>query len=214
MSIYGLIIGIAFVIGLEYFQKKEKLLSKKDKIKYQISIFLLSILGARTYFVLFNLDYYKNNLNEIINTRAGGMGIFGGLIFSIIFTFIFLKSKKINFLNFTDQFVAILPLCQSIGRWGNYFNHEIYSETGQPIWLYESILNFILFLILVKSKNHQTAKYLIGYGAIRFITELFRYDVWIINNIKIGQIISIIFILIGIFLIKKNTDIKIKQKSA
>ena len=200
MSLYGLILGISFVIGLDYFQKHEKKLDKKSKLQYQVLIIVLGLIGARIYFVLFNLDYYLNNRTEIFNTRAGGIGIFGGLIFDILFTFIFLKFKKINFLNFTDQFITIMPLCQSIGRWGNYFNHEIYSANGQPVWLYESILNLILFFILLKSKKNQTASYLIGYGVIRLFTEFFRNDVWIINNFKIGQLISIIFILFGILI--------------
>ena len=200
MSLYGLILGISFVIGLEYFQKHEKKLDKKSKSRYQIVAIILSIVGARVYFVLFNFNFYLTNPEEIINTRAGGLGIFGGLILTIIFTFFFLKKRKINFINFTDQFIAIIPLCQSIGRWGNYFNHEIYSKTNQPIWLYESILNLILFFILLKTKKNQTANYLIGYGFIRFLTEFFRYDVWIVNNIKIGQLISIVFILFSLLI--------------
>lgn len=200
MSLYGLILGISFVVGLEYFQTHEKLLDKNSKTIYQVLIIILGIIGARTYFVLFNLNYYLQNQKEILNTRAGGLGILGGLIVVIIYTLLFLRKRKINFIKFTDQFITILPLCQSIGRWGNYFNHEIYSSTGQPIWLYESILNLILFFILLKSKKFQTANYLIGFGFIRFFTEFFRNDVWVINNLKIGQIISIILILCGILI--------------
>lgn len=209
MSLYGLILGISFVIGLEYFQQHEKKLNQKNKLQYQIGAIIFGIIGARTYFVLFNLNYYLQNKNEILNTRAGGMGIIGGLIFVLIFTFIFLKKNKIHFLNFTDQFITIIPLCQSIGRWGNYFNHEIYSPTGQPIWLYESILNLLLFFVLLKFKKNQTAIFFVGYGLIRLFTEFFRDDVWIVNNIKIGQIISIILIIIGLTIRHKQNSNKI-----
>lgn len=209
MSFYGLILGISFVIGLNYFQKHEKKLNKKSKLQYQILIIVLGIIGARVYFVLFNFNYYLNNQNEIFDTRAGGLGIFGGIISVIIFTFFFLKKRNIKFISFTDQFITIVPLCQSIGRWGNYFNHEIYSANGQPIWLYESILNLILFFILLKTKKNQTANYLIGFGLIRLFTEFFRNDVWIVNNIKIGQIISLILIIFGIHIYYTNANKKV-----
>ena len=210
MSLYGLILGISFVIGIYYFQKHEKKLNQKSRLIYQFLVIIIGIIGARIYFVLFNLDYFLNNKPEIINLRGGGLGIFGGIIAGVIFTMCFLKKKKVKFLNFTDQFIAIIPLCQSIGRWGNFFNHEIYSKNGHPIWLYESVLNLVLFLVLIKSKSQKTAKYLIGYGIIRLITEFFRYDVWIVNNIKIGQIISLIFIISGILIhyISSNKGIK------
>ncbi len=63
MSIYGLILGIAFVIGLSVFEKKENLLPKKIKKYYPYILVLLSIFGARLYYVIFNWNYYlKNNL--------------------------------------------------------------------------------------------------------------------------------------------------------
>lgn len=203
MSIYGLIIGFCIVIGLEYFSKKNLIIPKNKETIFLFFLILFSILAARIYYVVFNWSYYSQNLPQIPNLRGGGISILGGLIGGIIFVYFFTKKNKINFLKITDLIAPILPLCQSIGRWGNYFNHEIYSKTNQPIWLYESILDFILFLFLIKRKNNQTAFYLIGYGLIRFITEFFRYDVWIINGLKIGQLIAIILIITG-FLIKKK----------
>lgn len=206
MSIYGLIIGFCIVIGLEYFSKKNLIIPKNREKIFLFFLILFSILAARIYYVAFNWSYYSQNLFQIPNFRGGGISILGGLLGGIIFVYFFAKKNKIEFLKITDLIASVLPLCQSIGRWGNFFNHEIYSKTNQPIWLYESILDFILFLFLIKRKNNQTAFYLIGYGLIRFVTEFFRYDVWTIGNIKIGQTIVIIFILIGIFIIHKQPN--------
>lgn len=210
MSIYGLLIGIAFAIGAQYFSQKNKIIPKSKETVFIFLLFLFSLLGARTYYVISSWPYYSQNLNQIINTRGGGMAILGGLIGGILFIFIFSKLNKLSFLKILNIIAPIVPLGQSIGRFGNYFNHEIYSLNNKPIWLYESILNLILFFILIKIKKHQTATYLIGYGTIRFLTEFIRWDTFVINNIKIGQIISLIFILIGIILIlKKKTSNKV-----
>lgn len=204
MSLYGFIIGIAFVIGIEYFSKKNKIIPKNKETIFVILIFVSAIIGARVYSVLSDWAYYSQNLFQIFNTRAGGLGIFGGLITSLFFIFIFSKIHKLHFLNILNTIAPIIPLCQSIGRWGNYFNHEIYSLSGQPVWLYESILDFLLFLILNRMKTNQTAYYLIGYGVIRFITEFLRNDTFTVYNVKIGQIISLFFIITGIVLITKT----------
>jgi len=137
------------------------------------------------------------------------MGILGGLIAGLIFIYFFSKKNKISFLKILNIISPIVPLGQSIGRFGNYFNHEIYSVNGQPIWLYESSLDLILFFFLIKTKQeNKTALYLIGYGLIRFFTEFLRWDTFTVNNIKIGQLISIIFIIIGTTLIYKQKTIK------
>jgi len=196
MSIYGLLIGIAFALGAQYFSKKNNLIHKKRETIFIFLLFLFSVIGARSYYVISNWNYYSQNLDQIINTRGGGLGILGGLIGGILFIFIFSKLNKISFIKILDTIAPIVPLCQSIGRWGNFFNNEI------PVWWIESIFDLILFLILIKIKKHQTAIYLIGYGIIRFFTEFIRYDTFTINSIKIGQIISLVFILIGFIIIR------------
>lgn len=207
MSIYGLIIGFCIVIGLEYFLKKNQVIPKNKEKIFLFFLIIISIIFARIYFVIFNWSFYSQNLSQIPNIRGGGISILGGLLGGITFIYFFAKKNKINFLKITDLIAPILPLCQSIGRFGNYFNHEIYSKTNQPIWLYESIFDLLLFFFLIKKKTNQTAYYLIGYGFIRFITESFRYDVWIVNGLKIGQLIGIIFIFLGIILSNKQTRI-------
>ena len=81
----------------------------------------------------------------------------------------------------------------------------------EPTFLYESILSFLGFLLLAvirKLKNIKvgqiTGIYLIWYGIERLIIESFRSDSLMLNNIKIAQLISIIFIIIGVLLYNKN----------
>ncbi len=206
MSIYGLIIGICFVIGITFFQKNNKIVPK-DKENIFIFLFLIfAIIGARLYSIINYWNYFSLNPIQILNLRGGGLGIIGGLFFGLIFTFIFSKINKLSFLKITNTIVPIIPLCQSLGRFGNFFNKEIYGINNQPVWLYESILMFILFLIFKKIKIHQSAFFLIYYGIVRFLLEFIRLDTIPIHFLSLGQILSLSFILIGFIIIKYESS--------
>jgi len=206
MSIYGLIIGVCLVIGINYFLKKNYSLPK-DKEDFFIFGFIISgIIGARVYGVIAAWQYFSQNPIQIFNLRGGGLGIFGGIIGSLLFILIFSAKNQTSFLRILNNIVPIIPLCQSIGRWGNFFNNEIYGANNEPIWLYESTLLFLFFLFFRKSKKHQTALYLIFYGTIRFLLEFIRIDIIPIGPISLAQILSLLFILFGFIIIKyENT---------
>ncbi len=206
MSIYGFIIGIALVIGITYFQKKNSLIPKNKEDNFILGIIISAIVGARVYGVIAAWNYFYQNPIQILNLRGGGLGIFGGLMGGITFIYIFSKKNKIKFLNITNFIVPIIPLCQSIGRWGNFFNHEIYGANNEPVWLFESILLFVFFFFIKKLKHHQTAIYLIYYGIIRFILEFIRTDTIPFSIITFAQFLSLIFIILGIIIIRyENT---------
>lgn len=196
MHLYGLIIGIAVVISLNYFEKNNKSIPKSKLNIFTIGFLISMLFGARLYHVIDSWSYYSQNIILIPQIWNGGLGIYGALIAGFIFIYIFSKLNKINILSITDSITPILPLAQSIGRFGNYVNGEI------SIWWLESILCFILFLIIKKIKFNPSALYLIGYGIIRLITEYFRTDTWAIADFKIANLISFIFVLLGIYLIK------------
>jgi phosphatidylglycerol---prolipoprotein diacylglyceryl transferase len=202
MSIYGLILGICFVIGIIFFQRNNKVIPKNKENIFLFLLLIFSILGARLYSVVNYWNYFSQNPIQILNFRGGGLGIIGALISGIIFIFIFSKINKISFLKITNNLIPIIPLCQSLGRLGNFFNHEIYGINNQPVWFYESILMFVLFLFLKKRKYHQISIYLIYYGIIRFFLEFIRLDTIPFYFLSLGQILSLSFILIGIIIIR------------
>ncbi len=206
MSFYGLILGISFVIGINYFYSHNIVIPKNKENYFIFSTLIWGIIGARIYGVVAAWPYFSQNPLQILNLRTGGLGIYGGLLVGIIFIYIFSKKNKIKFLNITNSLVPIIPLCQSIGRWGNYFNHEIYGINNQPVWLYESILLFILYLIFKRFGSHQTALFLIYYGILRFLLEFIRLDTIPILYLSLAQILSLLFIIIGLIIIKyENT---------
>jgi len=202
VHLYGLIIGLSIVIGIDFFTKHNHTVPPHLKNPLILGTILCAIIGARTYHVIDQWSFYSQHLNLIPQTWNGGLGIFGGIIGAFIYILLFSIILKIPLLSITDSIVPILPLCQAVGRIGNFVNQE------NPVWWFEAILNLVLFFILRSNalKNYSsTALYLIGYGLIRFVTEFWRHDTWIIDTIKIGQIIAIMFIIIGLCLIPKNT---------
>ncbi len=87
---------------------------------------IIGILGARIYYVIFNIDYYKNDILEIFKIWNGGLAIHGGLLFGFMFVYLYTKKKNLKFIKLTDIIVPGVILAQSIGRWGNFFNQELY----------------------------------------------------------------------------------------
>ena len=240
---YSFFILLAIIIGgiLFYKESSKKGLSNDDIVDIIFYGVLIGIVGARIYYVLFNLDYYLKSPLEILMVWNGGLAIHGGLIATLLFLIFYSKKKNINILLLLDIIVISVIIAQAIGRWGNFFNGEAFGRVislsklenmhlpkfiingmyingsyREPTFLYESILNIIGFIILLvvrKLKNIKTGAltsiYLIWYGLVRIIIEIFRSDSLMLGPIKIAQLVSLIFIISGIILlfkIKKNKN--------
>lgn len=234
---YGFFIVLAFIVSLILLKK----LSKEFNIEFDniLELFILivpvSIICARLYYILFNLDYYLNHINEILRINSGGLAIYGGIIGGVLTILIYTKVKEINFLNLLDMISILLPLGQAIGRWGNFFNIEAYGyettsilrmgifENGNyvevhPTFFYESIMCFIIFIVLFKFRKYKkfdgenVCIYLCFYGFIRSIIEGLRQDSLYLGNVKISQIISILLCIIFVcVLIYKNIKLNKKE---
>ena len=241
ISIFGLNItyySICILLGVIVAYLVIRKLAKKHNIdsKYIDDIIfyglLCGIVGARVYYVLFNLDYYLNNLSEIVKVWHGGLAIHGGILAGALFVYFYCRKKKLNFIELTDIILPGVIIAQAIGRWGNFFNQEAYGlEVSRellqkllipdfvikgmfikgnyylPTFYIESlfcIFGFILIVIISKKTNktgYPTSFYLIWYGILRFIIEIFRTDSLMLFNIKIACVVSIISIILGIILI-------------
>ena len=162
-------------------ESKKQKVNKDDLIDLIFYGIICGILGARIYYVLFNLDYYLQDPIEIIKIWHGGIAIHGAIIGGLIFLIFFSKKKKLNVLKMMDIIAVGLIIAQAIGRWGNFFNQEAHGgETTlsflkslhlpnfiiegmhingvyyHPTFLYESIwclLGFIILLIVRKNKK-------------------------------------------------------------
>ncbi len=230
-----IVIGIVVALILARFSK-EKFQNKFDDI-LELSLYTIfsGIVGARIYFVIFNLKYYLSSPSRILNLRDGGLAIYGGLITGAIVALIYCKIKNIKILNCLDYIVPFVAIAQSIGRWGNFFNIEAYGKITKsifrmgietmngyievhPVFLYESISTLLIFLFLRyrqkrrKFEGEILLEYLILYSFVRIFLEGVRTDSLMLFNFRISQILSIFIFIISLIFFIKNTKI-IRKKS-
>ena len=179
----------------------------------------IGVIGARIYYVIFNLDMY-HTLGEALNIRNGGLAIHGGLLFGMATVIIICRHKKISALNTLDLFIPTVALAQSIGRWGNYFNGEAHGGPTDlpwgilvdgvkvhPTFLYESLWCLFLFFFLSwwdrnrrQGYGQTFALYGILYSIERFFVESLRTDSLMIGPFKQAQVISICAIIASVIL--------------
>lgn len=225
---YGLLIASALLIGIVggSYQVKKRGINEDDFMSILIAAIVCAFLGARTYYVLFNLPYYLSNPGEIIAIWHGGLAIHGGIIGGGLAVWLMCKRYKINFWLLADIIAPFLILGQAIGRWGNFFNQEAYGyaveksevpwaifieATGKyhhPTFLYESIWNVLVLFVLLWLARSAFARrgeiilsYLTLYSLGRVVIEGFRTDSLMLGPLRIAQVVSIVFMLLGVGLI-------------
>lgn len=128
IALYGIIIAIGMIAGTvvaSYIAKNTELGSDIiwDFVVYAI---IISVICARIYYVVFEWDAYKDDLLSVFNLRQGGLAIYGGVIGAFATIFGYSKIKRINPKILGDCGVPGLILGQAIGRWGNFFNREVF----------------------------------------------------------------------------------------
>ena len=233
------IIGILFgwSSSKKYFLSNSDLREKFDDFIAYLIIGI--IVGGRLGYVFFyNLNYYSNNIFDIFKIWQGGMSFHGGLIGVVVAGLWFSKKNNQNPFYYLDIVSIVAPIGIFFGRIANFINSELYGiETNLP-WavqfvkidelyrhpsqLYEAFFEgIILFLILIYFRNKGLMKtpglisglFLIFYSVFRFIIEFIRVPDeqlgYLFLNLSMGQIISFIFLLLGIYLFIKKYE---KQK--
>ena len=130
IAIYGICIAVAVICGYLMAAKVAKKTGQNPDTYFDFALYavVLSIIGARIYYVIFQWDYYKKHPLSIFNLREGGLAIYGGVIVAFITVFVYCKIKKLNPFRFLDTALPGLILGQAIGRWGNFFNREVFGE--------------------------------------------------------------------------------------
>ena len=225
--IVGIVIG--WLLCKKIFIKNSKINEKfDDYISYLI---VGIIVGGRLGYILFyNLNYYFSNILDIFKIWEGGMSFHGGLIGALVASILFAKKNRQETFLYTDQISLVAPIGIFFGRIANFINSELYGMPTEVPWgvvfvkvdnisrhpsqLYEAILEgFILFLILLFFKNKNflekpgliSGLFLIFYSIFRFFIEFYRVPDqqigYLVFNLTMGQIISLLFILIGLAII-------------
>ena len=133
---YGILVALGVVAGLLLARHLAKQSKQDPEIytDYLIYALIVSLIGARAYYVAFEWDNYKDNLMSIFNFRQGGLAIYGAVIGAIVTALVFCKVKKYSFLELMDTAMPGLILGQAIGRWGNFVNQEAFGTYTDSIF--------------------------------------------------------------------------------
>tara|TARA_B100000886_G_scaffold278258_1_gene202277 strand:- start:52 stop:828 length:777 start_codon:yes stop_codon:yes gene_type:complete len=224
--IFGIIVG--WVLAKNFFIKNNGIVEKFDD--YITFLIIGIILGGRLGYVIFyNFDYYINNIYEIFFIWKGGMSFHGGLIGVILSSIWFAKKNNQNPYDYLDIVSIVAPIGIFFGRVANFINSELYgTETSLP-WgvkfiqvddlyrhpsqlyeaFFEGVLLFIILLYLkkkfwVKNPGFISGMFLLIYSTFRFFIEFLRVPDehlgYIVLGLSMGQIISLIFLIIGVYL--------------
>ena len=130
IALYGIVIGLGMILGLTLSANVAKKTGHDPDVIWDLAapLLIFGIMGARIYYVIFMWDYYKDNPIQILNLRGGGLAIYGGIIAGVLTLYIYCKIKKQKFPLILDFVMYGLLVGQIMGRWGNFFNREVFGE--------------------------------------------------------------------------------------
>ncbi len=256
---YGFLITIGALAGayVASRQAKRKGIDPEHVWNALIPALIFGLIGARLYHVLSSppggvgWDYYRQNPLDIIafwNGGLRGLGIYGAIIGGAFGVWLYCRFAHLPFLTFLDIASPGLALAQTIGRFGNYFNQELYGypttlpwgipidlqhrlpqfadlplETRfHPTFLYEAMLNLLLFVALMYISRRWDSWlragdvfliYLIGYSLIRFTIEFQRPDAWTIGGLPTAQWLAILIAAVAAIILIVRHRIQLPEQS-
>lgn len=149
IAFYGIIIGIGMLLGITLAARDAAKRGIGEDTIYDFALFgiVVGVMGARLYYVIFQWENYRGNLLEILNLRAGGLAIYGGVIGGIVSLLIFCKRRKKSFFLLADSLILGVLVGQILGRWGNFFNAEAfgrYTDSLFAMQIKRSVVNPIM----------------------------------------------------------------------
>lgn len=213
--LYGIVVTGGIVVGMIVVGRvARKLKLKADVWDLLTWLVIPGIVGARLYHVV-DLweEVYVHNLLLIPQVWTGGLAIYGAIAGAGVGLWWWCRRQKENFKVWLDLVAIGAPVAQAIGRWGNYFNQELYGkpttlpwgiyidrEGGyyHPLFLYESLWNGAIFGVLYwfwRKKGWKVKQgtiftlYILFYAIGRFILEGLRVEQWWVNRVISGLII-------------------------
>ncbi len=236
---YGIVIALAIIAALYITTKLAKRQSIDSETIFDMATWLLvgGIVGARLYEVILELPYYLKSPQAIIQVWQGGLAIHGALLGGLLALLFFTRRRKINFWQLLSLALPGVAIAQAIGRWGNWFNQELFglptnvpwsipiSITNRPAgfetfiyfhptFLYESLGCLVIGLVLYYMVRQQfQTKVIVGYyallyGLLRFGLEFIKIDQTpVVAGLRWPQVISLLLIGLGIFLLRSSQPV-------
>jgi len=230
---YGIFMALGFAAALfvAISLGKQSNIKPEDIGDVCLVALLTGLIGGRLLFVAVEWDQFKDELSSII-FRRDGFVFFGGLVFSTLATYLFIKYKKLELGKLADILAPALALGHSIGRLGCFSQGCCYGKPFEygllfpesapasihfhgvpvhPTQLYESLALLIIFGILMKARKSSRFDgsifliYLSLYSIFRFFNEFLRADDrgFYFYGISVSQLISIVIVGVSIFILLK-----------
>ena len=205
---YGLMIALGVLAAAWLFARRFTQQGYSPELASSITVWavIAGLIGSRIYHVITDWKSYEGNWGEAWQIWEGGLGIPGGVIAGVAVAAVLARQRNVPFSHIADAAAPALPLAQAIGRWGNWFNQELYGrptdlpwaleidpehrrfqylddDTFHPTFLYECIWNLALVGVLLWVNKRFTLKpgrlfglYVLGYSLGRLWIETIRVD--------------------------------------
>ncbi|MBI5886269.1 MAG: prolipoprotein diacylglyceryl transferase [Deltaproteobacteria bacterium] len=222
---YGLMYVVAILTATwiikHEVRRKAIAISEDDVMNLIVWTVIGGVVGARLYYVVFNLGYYLSDLKEIPAIWHGGLAIHGGLIGGISVAWFYLRRRSVAFWRMADAVAPSLILGQAFGRFGNFMNGDAHGAPTDMPWgivfppesiagrqfpgvplhptmLYEMFFNLCIFAfiwLVLRRREHRDgyifAMYVALYSVGRFVVEHFRADSLMFGSLRAAQMASI-----------------------
>ena len=208
LHLYGLTLAIGVVAATYLAEHRWKRMGHDPKEISQIAVWVViaGVIGARLYHVITDYQLYTHDPLKALQIWSGGLGIWGAVAGGAIAVVVLARKHHLDTLQLCDAIAPGVVLAQAIGRWGNYFNQELFGRpstlpwalkidvahrpdqykafaTFQPTFLYESLWCLVVLAVLLwaeKLPSHRKgqtfALYIVLYTAGRFVFENMRSD--------------------------------------
>ena len=209
LSAYGFVIALGAIAGTWLLGRRLEQRgwgTKDDASAIAMVAVPAGVVGARLYHVITDWERFDGRPIDALKIWQGGLGIWGGVVVGVLAGLWVAKRRGLDVANTFTAVAPALPLAQAIGRWGNWFNQELFGrpttlpwgleidakhipdgyELGtlfHPTFLYESLGNLVLVVLLLQIERRRNLRpgmlflcYTAGYTLLRFFVEGLRID--------------------------------------
>jgi len=233
---YGVMLAAGFLLGLAFAVRlgKREGISSEKIIDIGFYVLLSAIAGSRLLFVAINAGFYLQHPLDAIKIWEGGLVFYGGLLLAVPVAVWYVKKHSLDMGRMMDLFAPSLAIGHAVGRLGCFFSGCCYGKPAGVPWavtfldpecvamrgipihptqIYESLGEFVNFLVLIALRRFQSFKgqllwtYILLYSALRFVVEFFRGDVargFIAGGISVSQGISVVAGFVAFTVIVRN----------
>lgn len=208
VTFYGLFIAVGVALAWSLTRRRYVAGGGSGEVVERVLLWMviLGFLGARTAYVIPRVSSFSGEWWKLIAIWEGGLALYGGITVGALVGVYLMRRWDGDMLLLLDSAAVAVPLAQALGRWGNYFNQELFgtptdlpwgleidparrpaayadSPTFHPTFLYESLWNLGLVAVMLwlerrypQVRGRLVSVYFLGYGVIRFLLELIRTD--------------------------------------